>query len=382
VTRDPHHTPDPLDNLADPVLGAVFRHLTSDPTPDELSGADAALAMFRSASSRPAPVRSHRSRRAHRRSRVGGRLVAAGVALAVLGGFVVAAYVQVLPEPLQRLADHVIGVSSRPPVRPGVTVSPSGMSSSAKSRPSHPSSRSQSPRSPHPRSPSPSVPAGSPSLTFAATRHQITAGGSVRIVASLGYGGRPAKNIQLSLTELPGGRRSTWRLADRAATGPQGRAVFTVASLTTNASFRVTGPHQITSGELSIVVIPSVSATLVTCHGRHSDLLVAVPFAQRGDVVELEVSAAGRWQVVRHRRLHKTGRAEFSLGDRRISVTYRVVLLATAEHGRSVSSPVTVPARDRWEGDSLGCGRPRGGDGDQVFVTRPGRHDDSRSPGH
>jgi hypothetical protein len=121
-----------------------------------------------------------------------------------------------------------------------------------------------------------------------------------------------------------------------------------VASLTTNASFRVTGPNQVASSELSIVVIPSVSLTLAPGHPKHSDLLlVGAPLAQRGDAVELEGSTAGQWQVVRSHRLGRTGQVEFSVVVRKISVTYRVVLLATAMHGQSVSMAVTVPARGR-----------------------------------
>lgn len=343
-------TRDPLDDLADPGLRVLFRHLTSDPTPDELSGEDAALAMFRAANAPPVPVRSRRS---HRRSRAGGRLVAVGTAAAVLGGFAAAAYAEVLPGPLQRIAHDIIGAPNRPHVPRGPSRSVGSASRAAARSHSHsPNSSPQPGHSPsHPHSPSPSASPGSPTITIAAAQRQITAGDSVRITASLSYGGHPAKDTPLSLTELPAGRRTTWRVVGRAATGSQGGAVFTVVRLTTNASFRIVGPDQITSSELSIVVIPPVSVSLVPGHGKHSDLLlVAAPLAQRGDAVELEVWKAGQWQRMLSHRLRKTGQAEFSLAARKISVTYRVVLLATAQHGESVSSSVPVPARGRGRG--------------------------------
>jgi hypothetical protein len=353
-------TRDPLGDLADPGLREFFDRLTGDPTPEELSGEHAALAMFRSAfrsaTYRRVPVRSHRS---YRRSRVGGRLVTMSAALAVLGGFAAAAaYAEVLPEPLQRIAHEFIGAPSRTMVKPGVTNGPTRPAefSLPTLRPSHPRSASTPPRSrhslsPHPRSPRPSAPAGSRSLTIAAAHRQITAGDSVRITASLSYRNAAANGIQLSLTELPAGGGSAWRVVDQAVTGPQGRALFAVASLTTNTSFRVAGPDQITSRALSIVVIPPVSVSLVSDHHRHFELLVAAPLAQRGDVVELQVRAAGKWQAVRSRGLDETGQTNFSIEARKISVTYRVVLLATTKYGQSVSKPVTVPARDRWGGD-------------------------------
>jgi len=74
-------------------------------------------------------------------------------------------------------------------------------------------------------------------------------------------------------------------------------------------------------------------------------LLVAAPRAQRGNVVELEAWLAGHWRILRHHRLRRRHRTAFLVRERRLSVTYRVVLLATAEHGQSVSAQVTIPAR-------------------------------------
>jgi len=262
VTRDP---------LDDPGINALFGHLTSGPTADERSGEHAALTMFRSAQFRPPgeeaaiPVRT---RRPHRRTRVGGRLVAAAMALAVLGGFAAAAYAEVLPAPLQRVAHDLLGgvgvpnAPNHPPVHPSTTISStrprSGRTGSAAPSPSSPlasspAAHSHSPRS-HSPSPHPSAPPGSRRLTIA-------------------------------VSLVPGPRSHSYRL------------------------------------------------------------LVAVPHAQRDDAVELEVLTAGQWRVTRSHRLRRTGRTAFALVARKISVTYRVVLLATTKHGESISGPVTVPAR-------------------------------------
>ena len=73
--------------------------------------------------------------------------------------------------------------------------------------------------------------------------------------------------------------------------------------------------------------------------------MASSPLAQRGDAVELEADKDGQWQVARVRRLHENGQTVFNVPLRKISVTYRVVLLATRVHAASVSSrPPPRPA--------------------------------------
>ena len=102
-------TLDPLDDLRDPGVTALFRGLTSDPTRDELAGEQAALTMFRSVYQPPVAARSHR-----RRSGFGGRLGAAGSVVAMVGGFTAAAYAQDLPAPVQRAVHQVFGFAGVP----------------------------------------------------------------------------------------------------------------------------------------------------------------------------------------------------------------------------------------------------------------------------
>jgi hypothetical protein len=234
---------------------------------------------------------------------------------------------------------------SPPPTRPSpvgsASVSPQPSTATSHS----PGSKSRSPRSPRPSSSGRSTAAGQARLAISAAQHQITAGDSLRIFAFLTDGGHPAGGARLTLTELAADR-STWRVVAQAVTGAAGRADFVVPSLTTNASFLASGPGQVTSAALSIVVIPSVSVTFAPGGRGQSGLLrVSAPLANAGDVAELEVFASGQWQVTRSRRLHKAGQTAFSVVTRKISVTYRVVLVATAKHGQSVSSPVTIAAR-------------------------------------
>jgi hypothetical protein len=371
-------TRDPLDNLRDPALGELFRQLTSVPTPDELAGERAALAMFSSISRvqvELAPQQAPEPPR-RRRSRAGGRLVAAGANVALIGGFAAAAYAQALPAPLQRVAHQILGFAGVPNspesgARHGITVTspatrhrgrgsaspaprssapsphPTGPSASSHPKPSKSPSKSPS-SSPSPRrsSPSPSPSAGPPKLTITTAQSQITAGDSIQFTASLTDGGHPAGGAELSLSERAAGQTS-WQVVAQAATGPRGRAVFVVSSLTTNASFRATEPGQVTSGELRIVVIPPISVSVASGSKRHSDQLqVAAPLAQSGDVVQLESDASGQWQVVTSHRLHKDGQTAFTVVARKISVDYRVVLLATAKHGASVSNTVTIAAKN------------------------------------
>ena len=132
----------------------------------------------------------------------------------------------------------------------------------------------------------------------------------------------------------------------KTVTDSHGQATFPVSDLTTNALFRITGPAGAASQRLAVVVMPPVTATLESGPRPKLDLLVASsPLAQRGDAVELEADKDGQWQVARVRRLHENGQTVFNVPLRKISVTYRVVLLATRVHAASVSSPVAAPAR-------------------------------------
>lgn len=359
---------DPLDDLGagDPGLTELFGALTSEPSSDELAGEFAAVRMFRTAragnAGPPEPLRQARRRRVSR-ARVGGRLAAAATAVALAGGFAVAGYAEALPSPLQHLAHQILGfagvpnnASAKHGSRPTVPVASTGTSPAAPvSSRTGTSSRSQRSSSPSSRRNSPS-PGQAGSVTIAATERQVAAGASVRITASFARAGVTAAGVPLRLGEMPAGQTS-WHVVGRATTGSGGQAGFTVGRLTTNASFRVTGPDRTASPELSIVVIPAISVSdLHGSRGRSQTLVVSAPLAQRGDVVRLEYLADGRWLLLRSHRLRRGGQLGFSVVPRRISVTYRVVLPATIEHGQSVSARVTVAPRRHKGGGQDGDG--------------------------
>ena len=393
-------TRDPLDDAgaADPGLGALFSDLTSPAVPSELAGQQAAMTMFAAANAARAKTQDigitqssaphrpsrrtaarGRSRPPHRRpARVGSRLVAAAGVLAVAFGFAAAGYAEALPAPLQRVAYHILGfagvpdsrnqaspqISSRGPGsggRPSPTTVGSLTPTPRSGSSSSPGTRSGSPRhktrSPRPGSPSPSSP-GSPSpsppavgrIVITAAQTEIVAGDSAVITATLTTAGQPAPQATLSLLELAAGQDG-WQQVARGKTSAQGQLTLTVPDLTTNASFRVSGPHGARSSEVDVVVAPPVSVSLAGSAGHSEELLVTAPLAQPRDTVELEVSASGgSWRELRVHQLRKGRRTAFTVVVRKTSLSYRVVLLATPVHGQSVSSPVTIAGRARPAG--------------------------------
>lgn len=407
-------TRDPLDDLGtsefEPQpsggqqagLGQLFSDLTSPPVDSELAGQQAALAMFRAvraeqvraeqpagataaqtrvlgpATGKPSRHPARRASRPARKARIGGRLVAFAMFLALAGGFAAAGYAAALPAPLQRVAYQILGFAGVPDARqPHLTNTPPASTHpvdhhrpASSPSPSAPSPASPGPshhRSPTPKPPShsrshhptsPGHPAGPVQIAIAATQQEIIAGQNVQITASLTTGSQPGAGIKISLLEkeighpghsgggpgAPAGRG--WRVVQTTPTDAHGQATFTVSSLTTNALFRVAGPHGAVSSRLAVVVVPPVTASLKSGPRLKLDLLVASsPLAQRGDVVELEAYVRGLWRVVRLRRLHADGQAAFTIPLRKITVTYRVVLPATRTHAESTSNQLTAPAR-------------------------------------
>jgi hypothetical protein len=174
----------------------------------------------------------------------------------------------------------------------------------------------------------------------------VPAGGKVTVTALLTSRGRAVPDAALRLLEQAAGQPA-WQVAAQATTSAAGRAVLVVPSLRIDATFRVTGPGASASQPLTVVVIPPVSVG-VTSSGGHwsaSVLTVSCPLAQRGDVVALQLLSGGQWQEVRAHRLGATGLAAFTVATSKDSATYRIVLLATAYHGQSVSRTVIVPGR-------------------------------------
>lgn len=103
-------------------------------------------------------------------------------------------------------------------------------------------------------------------------------------------------------------------------------------------------PMQHVAYRLLGFAVPAVSASFTGGPGGRSGLLTATsPLAAPGDTIVLEVRSARHWVIRRTRRFDASGKASFAVRRRAKKRAFRVVLLATARHGRSASNPVTVP---------------------------------------
>lgn len=341
---------DPPDGFvpSDPGLDRLLGMLTAGPTPDELTGESAALAMFRanhrSASagpSRPAP--GFYARRAAR--------LAAAVTVVLAGAFAGAAYDAVLPAPVQHVAYRVLGFAGVPDIsrsRPPSGRPQLGRSAPPSASPTPSPLRSighTSPPTPRPSASSSGAAPGPGSLTLTVQHSQIVAGAGEVFTGRLTRRGQFIRSATLSLLERTAGRPG-WHLAARGTTGARGRAVLVTADLTANAAFQLTGPDGAQSKPVLVIVLPSVSARLAVGPHRHADVLTASsPLADPGDAVVLQIWYRGAWLSVREHRLHRGGQAAFLIRPRPRSRVYRIVLLATVTHGRGASNPLTVPPR-------------------------------------
>jgi hypothetical protein len=341
VSADPPDLPGP----ADPSVDCLVRALTADGYADELADRQAALAMFRDSRRRP-------------RRRFSFPMSTAAAAVVVAAGLA-SAYAALLPPPVQHLAYRFldgIGVpdAHHPSPRPNAATIPSTVSPSTAS----PSTASKSAVSASPvrtgsgltRTPTPNptqdvIPAQDLVLASAYTR--IAADGDDVLSGRLAAGGRAEPGVRVRLLEhvdgVPG-----WRYAGRAVTDRRGDVTFTVQDLTSDASFRLTGPKGATSLPVVVTVVPPVSLELAVGQKRGTDVLTAVaPFADPGDPVVLQELSGKVWRRVGEHLLDEGHQASFTVRiPKSGGLEYRVVLPRTLRHGRSRSSLVRVaPAR-------------------------------------
>ncbi len=392
----PGAVPDPLpgDLLGDiassePGLDVLLSLLAAEPTPDELAGQSAALAMFRSsrppAAALPGPPapepsapglrapgphasRPHAAGRASRphqpsprelsrqssgwRTRSARRLAAA-VTLAAAAGLATAAYTEALPTPLQHAAYGVLGFAGVPDVpRPApatVSSNPAGRGRAHGRSRAPGAAQASTPASPQPGSSpsalSPPRPAGAAGLSVTAASGRIVAGGSDTFTGRLARRGRAVAGVRLSLQERTAGQIS-WRPVGSATTGADGMAVVTAKDLTRNAGFRLAGPGQEVSRPVLVIVVPQVSVSVTSGPGGPADMLTAgSPLASSGNAVVLQVWTGTRWRSAQARGLNTARQAAFLVRLAAQSREYRVVLLPTVAHGLSVSPTVTIPPR-------------------------------------
>ena len=358
----------------DPAVDELFRTLTSEPTPAELAGEQSALAMFRaniappgSPATAPIPTRRLAAQpkptvtRLFRRGPGLGIRLAAAVVIVLAVAMASAAYTAALPQPVQLLAHQVLGFAGVPnPPRSGhaggwnrhlrgAPASGHSGSSTGHATSGHPSPGGTP--SPHAHKsatpgtlPSPSAGTGRAQLSASASSAEIPAGSQVVIDGQLTRSGAGVPGVTVQLVEHPVGHRF-WHLAGTGQTTADGNVAVTVSAVPANAVFRLRVRGVAHSVNVLVTVIPPITATLTPGAGGLRDVLaVSTQYAHRGNVVQLEVQTGGSWTHLRQKRLNAAGKTTFVISGKRLAnLEVRVVLLATARHGASVSNTQTVP---------------------------------------
>jgi hypothetical protein len=275
--------------------------------------------------------------------------MAAAVTLAAAAGFVVAAYTEALPAPLQRAAYHALGFV-------GVPAAGHSTPSAAASQPPAPAqgdgsspNPGHSPRPGRPASPQPgasgsALASGQASLSMTDASGRIVAGGKATFVGHLTGPSGAVAGARLNLLERPAGQ-GAWLLGGAATTSSSGSAVISVSDLTRNAAFLLKGPHGALSRPVLVIVLPPVSAKVSSSSARGVVVTADSPLAVPGDTVVLQIQAGPRWLDVQKGKLNRARQAGFLVRPKAGKSVYRVLLLPTASHGSSVSNNVTVLPR-------------------------------------
>ena len=341
----------------EPGLDQLIRALTADGYPQELAGRETALTAFRTAQSRPQPRRRARLNvRPTGSARLGA--VAGAVAL-TLAGLTAAAYAQVLPAPVQRIANSVFAPFGVPDSRSAAPARPHASAGSAAHRRSTPRHHSAPLRSAKgtARSTHPAIKGST--LTLAAARTQFPANGWDSFAGRLTYHGRPEQGVRLVLLEQTAGS-SGWQHEGSGVTGPRGRVRVGVPHLTQNASFELASPNgAVVSPLISVTVIPHVSLWRGSAQPGINRLVAGSHFGDVGDAVVLEELVDGAWQTVASQPLDSAHQASFDLPEAKSAGHYyRALLPATSTHGASVSQPVHEPPAKVLTGDRVVASRP------------------------
>jgi hypothetical protein len=337
----------------------LLRALTGPAEQTELAGEQSALAMFRNgvtsaadaqhgtgrvAGGTAAPGR-FATRQIRKPIRWNLRLVAAA-AVALCGGVAAAAYAAALPAPMQRLAHEVFQFAGVPNSQAG-----SGTGSGHVPPVGHRLSTPANLGSTAPSAAAPSVPVAAPSagtgvamLSAAANATQVTAGAGVLITGQLSWPGHALAGLTMTVLERQA-LTAAWHVVGSAPASAVGNAVVVVPAVGTDAVFRVAVSGVALSPPVRVTVVPAVSLALQTGSGTTDVLTVSVSYAQRGDVVILQVSAdGGAWTYLRQGTLTGLHRASFQLSATRLgNHEIRAVLAPTGLHAGSVSAPIAVP---------------------------------------
>jgi hypothetical protein len=370
---------------AEPGLDRLVSALTADGDATELVARQSALTMFRTLRATPAAGAGATGTAAPgtpgptvpasvRKPRA--RVLVATAALVAIGtAATVAAYAAALPAPVQQIAHNVLaplrplGVPAAPPPGPVVAqppapgqrngpgsrgsgntgpkgsgqypggTSPSGQSSpGASGTPSNGATQSPGASPSGSASSSPTASPGAASLTLAAARGYVPAGGQDRFTASLTQAGQPVPQVTVRLVERDADAAAP-KVVAAGVTSASGVVTFTVTGLARNATFTVAGTAQFAATASATVAVQVVPALVLSVPGPGTLAVRAQAPAAPGDVVVLQLLSAGGWGEVTARALGSQDGAAFPV---KAGQTYRVVLRATAIHARAVSALLTA----------------------------------------
>jgi hypothetical protein len=341
----------------------VVRALTATAEPDELAGGEAIFAAYRANTTN----RSRGGARVLRR--IGGTGVAALVTVAALSGAAAAAYVQVLPDPMQQAVHdiftplHTIGVPSPPKPAPaklnahrlahlphstttpnavhggrsqsGVVVAPGPSATSSSAATGASPQPSSSPAASASPSPSPSA---SPQLTVSVSAPKRV--GYQRAFAVTGvvrYGADVSANRYVSVW-IKRVEDSQWsKLGSTQQTDSDGRVSFSISGFDENTKVQLrTGGGKVHSTVATVVVLPRVSVSVAAAANGTDDLVtVSTAGARPGDVVYLDRKDGSSWTVkVQSTTLDSNGKAQFRIAMPATgSQSYRVRVVYTSVHG-------------------------------------------------
>jgi hypothetical protein len=380
------------DDLAGWADDPLVRALTAPGTPEELAGADAALAAFRAAT----PGRSRR--------RLAGRFGAGATTVVIaigLSGGVAAAYTNSLPSPIQRVAHGLLGDVGVPavtaarggghnrhghgartaaatlgqpnpqvsgggggsagtaspspapsPAAGGPTPSPTpgstGHAAPGKVRTSPSSGSSAHPSGTPTPTPSPTSTAGSrpvpAALSISPSSRRVPVGSDVTLTGVLTTSsGTPVGGRRVWVVERSAGEKAGRRVAV-ARTASDGTVAETVTSLSQDVRLKLVAIHGVHSSPVTVVVVPTVSVSGVR-NGKQDDVTITTVGGRPGDEVVLQRRQQGSWVQIASLELDASGTTSSSLPiPARVRRFYRVILVRTSAHARATARFVVAAA--------------------------------------
>jgi hypothetical protein len=154
--------------------------------------------------------------------------------------------------------------------------------------------------------------------------------------------GAPVANQRVWLIERLVGQDAADVVA-MGLTGNGGAVDLTSPALTHSARLRLVTAHGLRSAALTVVVVPTVNAT-VTAEGPVDDVAITTVGGNPGDTVVLQRHVSGGWQGLSTATLDGAGSASFSVpAPPKHPHRFRVVLLRTKAHAAARSGFVLSP---------------------------------------